>query len=355
MPPAAALIAERFAEWGEVPHIVRGVFEDLAPAAMATALDGVCERSLGAGIECGEFFEASVGSVHGLRLRDGRRVVVKLHGARASPGFLAAVQAVQHQLFVSGFLAPEPLVAPTLFGRRHAIAEALLKRGDKADAHEPPIRRAMAGGLAQFVARCRPLVALRGLDDHLMVVADGQLWPTPHDGRFDFEATSAGAEWIDAIARQAQRLRDGGDRVGDRVIGHSDWRVQNMRFADGQLSAVYDWDSVIVEREPILVGGVAHGFTANYAVNGPWRQRPTLAEAIAFIGEYELARGMPFSPEERQVTRAALVYAMAYAARCEQSDALRMPWGEAQAPPDGARAFLVAHATELLGGAKPSA
>ncbi len=64
---------------------------------------------------------------------------------------------------------------------------------------------------------------------------------------------------------------------------------------------------------------------------------------------------MPFSPEERQVARAALVYAMAYAARCEQSDALLMPWGEAQASPDSARPFLVAHATELLGGAEPSA
>jgi hypothetical protein len=157
VPPAAALIAERFAEWGEVPHIVRDVFEDLAPAAMATALDGFCERSLGAGIECGEFFEASVGSVHGLRLRDGRRVVVKLHGAQSSPGFLAAVQAVQHQLFVSGFLAPNrssprPCSADDTRSPKHCSNAAIRPT--------PTSRRSggrWPGVSRSFVARCRPL------------------------------------------------------------------------------------------------------------------------------------------------------------------------------------------------------
>ena len=349
MSQTADVISEQFALWGGVPLIVRAVFEDTDPAAMAMVLDRFCERALGAGIEHSEFFDASVGSVHGLRLRDGRRVVVKLHGSRAARSFLLAVQTVQRHLYVDGFPAPEPLVPPTRFGNGSAVVEALLDRGEYADAHEPRVRQAMASELARFIASCRPLVCLRDLGHHLMVVANGQLWPTPHDGRFDFEATGAGAEWIDAVARTARRVRDSGDGGGDPVVGHSDWRVQNMRFEHGRLSALYDWDSVVIEREPVLVGAAAHGFTTNYAAQEPWRQRPTLGESLAFIDDYEAARKAGFSGHERQVARASLVYTMAYAARCEHSDARLMSWGQPHAPRDSARTFLAAHATELLG------
>lgn len=72
------------------------------------------------------------------------------------------------------------------------------------------------------------MLAARGVGHRvLMVVADGGLWPTPHDGRFDFQATRAGAGWIDTFARRAQRVRDGVDFASDRVIGHSDWRVEH--------------------------------------------------------------------------------------------------------------------------------
>ena len=187
-----------------------------------------------------------------------------------------------------------------------------------------------------------------------MVVAGDGLWPTPHDRRFDFEATRGGAAWIDAIARTAQHLRAAGGRDADRVAGHSDWRVEHLRFVQERLTALYDWDSVIVEREPVLVGAAAHGFTANYATDRPSRQRPTLEEALAFIADYEAARATPLSHRERRIARAALVYAMAYAARCEHSDALLMPWGEPQPPPESARAFLVAHAAEMLTTARGS-
>ena len=41
---------------------------------------------------------------------------------------------------------------------------------------------------------------------------------------------------------------------------------------------------------------------------------------------------------------------MAYTARCEHSDAVLMPWGRPDPPPDSARAFLAAHADALLSG-----
>ena len=69
---------------------------------------------------------------------------------------------------------------------------------------------------------------------------------------------------------------------------------------------------------------------------------------LAFVAESEAARGTSFTREERQAARAALVYATAYAARCEHSDAVVMPWGQTQGAEDEARSFLRRHATELL-------
>ena len=194
-----------------------------------------------------------------------------------------------------------------------------------------------------------------------MATRAGDLWPTPHDGRFDFAATAAGAEWLDEIAGRARRVRD--RDAGDLVVGHTDWRVENMRLAsDRSVSAVYDWDSLKILREPALTGGVAHLFTSDFRV--PERvQLPTLDEALAFIADYEAARGAPFSGEEHAVVCAALTYAMAYTARCEYSDLLT-DMGSAPArperaaepiPPGSARAFVAAHAEALLGRAVPSA
>jgi hypothetical protein len=216
------------------------------------------------------------------------------------------------------------------------------------------VRRVMAETLARLVALARGFTEVAGLRENLMAMRPDDLWPIPHDDRFDFAATAAGAEWIDAIALRARRARD--VPVGDVVVGHTDWRVENMRFADGAVSAVYDWDSLAVQREPVLAGGVAHLFTADFSAGPEWVQRPALEEALAFISDYEAARGAPFTAEERAAARAALLYAMAFTARCEHSDLLTgfgtraadPSAARAPAPPDSARAFVAAHADALL-------
>jgi hypothetical protein len=45
-------------------------------------------------------------------------------------------------------------------------------------------------------------------------------------------------------------------------------------------------------------------------------QAPTLAEARAFMSEYEAARESPFSAAERRLCAAAFAYSCAYTARC---------------------------------------
>jgi hypothetical protein len=354
MPPSQALIASRFEEWGSVPAVLRELFEDPSPANIAAALERFCARSLSSRIAHAEFFEAGVGSAHGVLLADGSRVVIKLHRPDRSIAFLRAAQAVQRVLAESGFPCPRPLVGPEPLGAGLASAESLLDEGEYADAHEPAVRRAMATSLARLVDRCRPFVRLPGLGENAMKIPPGELWPIPHDGRFDFAATTAGAEWIDDSARRARMILDG-TPSGDTVVGHTDWRAQNMRFAGEEISAIYDWDSLAVEREPALVGSVAHGFTSNWAQPPVGRQLPTLEEAEGFISDYEDARGAVFSLAERRAARAALVYSMTYTARCGHSDALtdfgRHPPLAADLPShsaDEARTFLGEHATRLL-------
>jgi hypothetical protein len=310
------------------------------PAVIAELLEAMCVRRLGAAVADPEFFKASVGIVLGARLTDGRRVVLKLHRPRVSERFLAAVQHVQATLRSAGFAAPAPLGGPFAFGAGTVVMESLEDCGEIADARDAATRRLLASGLADLVARARPLVGLAGLRENPMIVRPGRVFPDPHDARFDLGAR--GGEWIDAIATRAARACDA---CGDRVVGHSDWRAEHVRVEAGRLSAVYDWDSLSIAREPIIVGQAAHAFTMDWE-NPKRQQLPTLAEALGFIADYQGARGTAFSRAERRAARAALVSTMAYCARCEHSDASR---AGATAVRDGsARAFLEAHADALL-------
>lgn len=359
---AAALIAAHHRDWGFVPHVEREVFGTLDPHGIATAVDGFCVEHLGAGIERYELYAASVGSVHGVRLRDGRRVAVKIHSPVGAAGpavvggvadrHLEAVRRVQAHLVAHGFPSPEPLLGPTPLAAGTAIVEALLVRGRRADAHEPPVRRLTARTLARLVELCRPLLSAPDVGAALSRGPQPtSLWPVPHDRRFDFERTAEGAEWIDRLAAEAHaRCRAAPGRL---VIGHNDWRVEHLRFEDDRIVAVYDWDSLIVEREPILVGHAAHAFTADWSVEG-LRCVPALEECRAFVAEYEDGRGQAFTAPERAAVDAGLVAAAAYGARCEHSDARTAfgtgPLRPAAAIPSGTfRDFLARHGTALLG------
>src|SRR5262249_44878841 len=156
-----------------------------------------------------------------------------------SRAHLAAAQTIQRHLANQGFPCPTPLVEPSRLADGVGVAETWLDVGARGDPHEPALRRAMATTLARLVALCRPLERTRL--ESASAAPEGRLWPEPHDARFDFDATSRGAEWIDALA---VRARSHLALDGPTVIGHRDWRAENIRFASGQVVAVYDWDSL---------------------------------------------------------------------------------------------------------------
>jgi hypothetical protein len=105
------------------------------------------------------------------------------------------------------------------------------------------------------------------------------------------------------------------------VIGHADWRIENLRMDRSAVVAIFDWDSVCACPEAVLVGAASVHFTTDWsdASTDPF---PSPHESSAFVDEYEEARGRSFASRDRDLVDAAQIYRLAYGARCDHSDAL---------------------------------
>lgn len=333
----AQLIAEAGADWVDWP-VERAVFGTAEPATITAEIERFVRTELGSPVREPLFFESSVGSVFGLLLADGREVVVKAHQPREPPAYLEAVHTVCCHLAESGFPCPRPLLGPRPLGLGYGTVEELRTDGEWADAHDPAVRRRMVELLANLIDLGRHHVGVPGLRPGLLSrVEPGSIWPRPHSAIFDFEATATGAEWIDELAVRARStLRK---QAGERVVGHVDWSVKHFRFRDGDVTAIYDWDSLAVDCEPVIVGEAARGFTFTWRIPVPLA--PSLAESRAFVSEYEVARGAPFTAAERETAGAAAVYALAYTARCEHCLSSRTTGNALDA--------LATHGEELFG------
>jgi hypothetical protein len=310
------VIAAWIAKWDD--HFVEpAVFGTINPHLIADLIDIFCQKVLGATVAEYLFYTSSMGAVCGVRLVDERRVVVKIHQASHSLGFLQAMVQVQRYLIAQGYPCTKPLIDPQPFGNGFATIEEFADEGVYHEDYNPKIRRSMAEALAQLIQLtmrpgAMPDLPLDVLDKRLPA---GVIWPTPHSKLFNFEATAAGAEWIDEIAREAQEIKLRG--AGQLVLGHVDWAVKHFRYIDKRISIIYDWDSLAFEKEPIIVGHAAGYFT--YTEHFERSRQPTDEESRAFIAEYEIARGQPFTPEEHQTLNAAKLYELAYSARCEHA------------------------------------
>ena len=113
-------------------------------------------------------------------------------------------------------------------------------------------------------------------------------------------------------------------RGGD-LIGHFDWRVQNLAFRDGEIVAIYDRDSLAKAPEPVIVGNTAGGFCIDWDGGG----RGPAADGR---GDARLRRRLRVGPrasrstaEEREALDAANLAMVAYGARCQHSDLYLQP------------------------------
>jgi hypothetical protein len=285
--------------------------------AIEDLVNRVCAGLLGSPAAEILFRFANVGAVFGVRLEDGRRVVVKAHQPRETARRLAAVQELQRALWRSGFPCPEPLAGPVRFGEGLATAESLLDAGEPHDAHHPAYRRTIAESLAwhlELAAEAQDPEALAG---RWSLHGSPTLWPAQaHAPRFDLAATAAGAEWIDALATRAREQAARHDDDEEPIAGHGDWSARHFRFSGRRMSAVYDWDSLTLAAEAEIVGNASVTFPTRFDHPGT-RRAPTPEEARAFVDDYSRARFEPLTRAQRSQIAACATLLAAYTARCE--------------------------------------
>jgi hypothetical protein len=275
------------------------------------ALAQWCEVHLGSR-PAGELFRSGhLSVVIGLRLDDGRAVVVKVRPA--SPR-IAACTEVQRRLFESGYPCPEPLTGAEPLGDAVATAEAFVPGG----AVLPSADRAawaFAEALARLVAHAPRPAQVPALDPPPSWAAWSHagpgLWPAPEDPAVNLNEV-AGPAWIDDTGRLARdRLRAG---AGETVIGHCDWLADNLRWNGDELLVVHDWDSVTSDSEAVLAGFAG----ALYSV-GSADTLATVEETGRFLEAYGEARGRELSADELQRAWAAGAWTLAYDAKYQQA------------------------------------
>jgi Ser/Thr protein kinase RdoA (MazF antagonist) len=270
----------------------------------------VVRAAIGAELADVRWYVASVSCVAGVLVDDGREVVVRAYQPSVTARFVRGVVRAQTHVHAAGFPAPEPLSGPVQLPWGLGRAEALV--ADPGMRYPPASAMAVsAAGLAQLVTLLEEVDA-EGLDEHPMLHVEG-LYPTPHSPLFDFEATAAGAEWIDEIATAARAVLDTED--APIVIGHTDWSSRNIRMDAGRVTAVYDWESLSATTEARALGVAAATWRALGLPDDPIA--PDADELAAYIDAYAEVR--PLSSGQRQIALAKAVHGMAYTARCEHS------------------------------------
>ena len=308
-----------------VEGIERAIFGEVTADDVTEWLDQHVHRRLSLGVQTVLFRAGRLAAVYGLQLTNGLEIVTKVYRAADVERLTAAVSC-QRFLADARYPCPSPLDAPVEVDGHVVLLEALLDRGERGDAHHAVTRRAMAQALSEQI---RILRSVPGLQSSLVkppawAAYDHGPWPIPHDPIFDFTATPVGFEWLDHIAMLAAEAL--GPRRQPDAIGHSDLVCQNLRFNEDGVCAAYDWDSLLAESEPVLVGVVAGAYTEGSIAGAG---APTPQEAVAFLSDYEANRHAPFSKSDQAAATAAATWVLAYNARCGLSaETFGYPAGE---------------------------
>jgi len=257
------------------------------------------------------FRSGFLSAVIGLRLADGREVVVKV---RPDSPRIAACVDVQRRMFQAGYPCPRPLTDAAAFGDDVATAEAYVPGGamlPSADHAAPAFAEAFAR-LIRLAPRAAEVSTLEPAPswaawNH----AEDGLWPCPEDPEVNLNKV-AGPEWIDDVGRRARdRLRAS---QSEAVIGHCDWLAGNLRWSADALLVVNDWDSVTADSEAVLVGFAAALYSTVSA-----DEPATVEDTERFLVAYGHARGREFSAGELQRSWAAGLWTRAYDAKYQHT------------------------------------
>ncbi len=288
------------------------VSETGRPAVGIDALAEWCARWLGAPPAAEVFGTGYLSAVKGLRLTDGREVVVKV---RPSMPRLAGCAVVHRALWRAGFPCPEPLVDLQPLNGYAASAEALVP-----DTDEPPrgelaaLSAAALGRLVGLAPSPRSVPSLAPSPSWVGWDHTGPgLWPRPEDRDVDLNAFQK-PQWLDRVAAAIRdRLRS---IASDPVIGHGDWHPENLRWRGSELLAVHDWDSVICQPEPAIAGFAAAGFLG---IGSP-APLADVEDSAAFLDAYQQARGCRWTSRDHAAFWAAGLWQRAFDAKTRSLD-----------------------------------
>jgi hypothetical protein len=270
-----------------------------------------CMEHLGSPPADETFRSGYLSAVVGLRLADGRAVVVKVRPD--SPRIAACVE-VQRRMFQAGYPCPQPLTGAVSFGDDVATAEAYVPGGAMLPSADHAAR-VFAEAFARLIGLAPRPAEVSTLDPAPSWAAwnhaeDG-LWPCPEDRDVNLNKVT-GPEWIDdAACRARDRLRAS---ESEAVIGHCDWLAGNLRWSGDELWVVHDWDSMTTDSEAVLVCFAAALFSTVSA-----DELATIEDTERFLVAYCHARGREFSADELERSWAAGVWTRAYDAKYQHT------------------------------------
>jgi hypothetical protein len=297
-----------------------------------------CVRHLGSPPVERFFGVQRLSAVHGLRLADGREVVLKVRGAQERQ---AACAVVHEAMWRAGIPCPRPLAGPV------PLAEGdveVLAAGGEADESVDARTLAVsaetwegvgvaavgalgAAGysrlLARMVAAAPPLAELTTLDpptpwlnwDH---GDPTRVWSPPASRRWDPHRIDAEIDpLVHEVARRARaRLLDPDVATLPLVAAHGDFEAQNCRWVPGPDGAkrlvIHDWDSVVAMPEAVLAGNSAFTYVSVLDC-----EISSMAQNDAFLAVYAAERGRAWTELEWQVAHAAGAWVGAYNAAFE--------------------------------------
>lgn len=254
------------------------------------------------------FERRSISAVVGLRLADGREVVVK---AREDDGRVAACLAAQDRLAARGFPCARPITRSTGVGALAVHAEEYRPGGEILRGDSPAVAERYAAVFARLMTELTDVTVPPPLPnprwarwDH----TDPGLWPAI-DFLDERDQTAVPDFVVDAAERARARLL-----ATDLpcVLGHADFEAQNLRWRNDEVWLVHDWDSLAWQPEAALAGAASGAF----ANASPTTLAP-VAGSAAFLTTYQELRGRPFTQEEQEIAWAASLWPGTHNARWE--------------------------------------
>ena len=265
-----------------------------------------CQDQLGGEPVAVLFRVRQVSMVFGLRLADGRDVVVK---ARADDGRAVSCVAAQARLAERGFPCARPLTPVARVGSLAVHAEEFRAGGEALHGDSPDVAVRCAVVFARLMSELASVTVAPPLPNPPWVRwdhADSGVWPAM-DVLDNRDQGAVAGYVVETAVRARKRLLAAGLPC---VLGHADFEAQNIRWHGPEVRAVHDWDSLAWQPEAALAGAASGAF----ASDGP----PVLApveSSEAFLAAYQDIRGRQFTAVEREVAWAASVWMAAYNTR----------------------------------------